>query len=181
MPLTPLSDFKGPPYRPKIPVIAGLGLVALLDATSLPLKWVGVITPSGSYVIASGIQQASWVLVVVVVVAALAIRLAIAAPVTWVRCLFVALDFFVPLGMYLEYIDNLGRAEFVHDHAISRPWVLSRAGRHCSAHRLDRARMARAGRLDPQDPASHRLTPIRSERGTRPRAAACRGRAATCR
>jgi hypothetical protein len=93
MPLTPLADFKGPPYRPKIAVIAGLALVALLDA------------------IASGIQQASWMLVVVVVVAALAIRLAIAPPVTWVRCLFVALDFFVPLGMYLEYIDNLGRAE----------------------------------------------------------------------
>jgi hypothetical protein len=111
MPLTPLSDFKGPPYRPKIPVIAGLALVALLDATSVPLKWVGVITPSGGYVIASGIQQASWMLVVAVVVAGLAIRLAIAAPATWVRCLFVALDFFVPLGMYLEYIDNLGRAE----------------------------------------------------------------------
>jgi hypothetical protein len=111
MPLTPLSDFKGPPYRPKIPVIAGLAVVALLDATSVPLKWVGVITPSGSYVIASGIQQASWMLVVAVVVAALAIRLAIAPPATWVRCLFVALDFFVPLGMYLEYIDNLGRAE----------------------------------------------------------------------
>jgi hypothetical protein len=111
MPLTPLPELRAPPYRPQILVIVGLVLVALLDGASVFLKWVGVITAGGSYVIANGLQEASWMLVVAVVVAALAIRLTVAPPAAFVRCVFVALDFFVPLGMYLEYIDNLGRAE----------------------------------------------------------------------
>jgi hypothetical protein len=111
MPLTPLSEYKAPPYQPKILVLGAFTLVALADGASVLLNWVGVITPSGRYVIARGIQQANWMLLVAVVVAALAIRLALAPPRAFTRFVFVALDFFVPLGMYIEYIDNLGRAE----------------------------------------------------------------------
>ena len=111
MPLTPISQYRAPAYKPKILVIVALIVVALLDAGSVPLKWVGVITSSGAYVIDTGLQQASWMLVVAAVAAALAIRLTVAPPRSFVRCVFVALDFFVPLGIYIEYINNLGRAE----------------------------------------------------------------------
>ena len=86
-------------------------VVAILDATSMLLNWVGVFTSGGSYVIANGIQQASWILVVAVVVIALAIRLALVRRLACVHCAFVGLDFLVLLGMYIEYVDNLGRAE----------------------------------------------------------------------
>jgi hypothetical protein len=111
MPLTPLSEYKEPPYRPKILVIAAFTLLAVVYGESVLLNWVGVVTPSGRYVIASGIQRANWMLLVASVVAALAVRLALAPPRAFTRFVFVALDFFVPLGMYIEYIDNLGRAE----------------------------------------------------------------------
>ena len=94
-----------------VPVAGASHNGALVDGASVLLNWVGVITPSGRYVIARGIQQANWMLLVAVVVAALAIRLALAPPRAFTRFVFVALDFFVPLGMYIEYIDNLGRAE----------------------------------------------------------------------
>ena len=111
MSLTPLSRYQPPPYRPKVPVIVALLTVAALDAASMPLHWVGVITDAGSYVIANGFEQASWVLVVAAVVIALAVRLILGPPTAFVRCVFVGLDFLVPLGLYIEYIDNLGRAE----------------------------------------------------------------------
>jgi hypothetical protein len=72
---------------------------------------VGVITDAGAYVIANGFEQASWVLVVAAVVIALAVRLVLGPPTGFVRCVFVGLDFLVPLGLYIEYINNLGRAE----------------------------------------------------------------------
>jgi hypothetical protein len=50
-------------------------------------------------------------LLVAAVVAAIAARLSVAPPAGFIRFVFVALDFFVPLGLYIEYIDNLGRAE----------------------------------------------------------------------
>jgi hypothetical protein len=111
MSLTPLSRYRPPPYRPKVLVIIVLMVVALLDATSMLLKWVGVFTSGGSYVIANGLQQASWVLVVAAVVIALAVRLSLGPPTGFVRCAFVGLDFFVLLGLYIEYVNNLGRAE----------------------------------------------------------------------
>src|SRR5579859_1181467 len=111
MPLSPLSRFQPPPYRPKGLVIAGMLTVALLDTASMPLNWVGVITDGGSYVIANGFEQASWVLVVAVVVIALAVRLILGPPTGFIRCVFVGLDFLVPLGLYIEYVNNLARAE----------------------------------------------------------------------
>jgi hypothetical protein len=111
MSLTPLSRYQPPPYRPKVMVIVALLTVALLDTASMLLNWVGVITDAGGYVIANGFEQASWVLVVAAVVIALAVRLVLGPPTGFVRCVFVGLDFLVPLGLYIEYINNLGRAE----------------------------------------------------------------------
>jgi hypothetical protein len=111
MSLTPLSRYQPPPYRPKVMVIVALLTVALLDTASMLLNWVGVITDAGAYVIANGFEQASWVLVVAAVVIALAVRLVLGPPTGFVRCVFVGLDFLVPLGLYIEYINNLGRAE----------------------------------------------------------------------
>src|ERR1700727_547485 len=85
MPLTPLSEYKEPPYRPKILVIAAFTLLAVVYGESVLLNWVGVVTPSGRYVIASGIQRAIWMLLVAVVVAALAVRLALAPPRAFTR------------------------------------------------------------------------------------------------
>lgn len=111
MPLSPLSRYQPPPYRPKVLVVVAMLTVALLDAVSLPLNWVGVITDGGSYVIENGVEQASWILVVAVVVVALAIRLMVGPPTALVRCAYVGLDFLVSLGLYIEYVNNLGRAE----------------------------------------------------------------------
>ena len=111
MSLSPLSRYQPPPYRPKVLVIVALLTVALMDLVSMLLNWVGVITDAGNYVIANGFEQASWVLVVVVVVIALAVRLIVGPPTGFVRCVLVGLDFLVPLGLYIEYVNNLGRAE----------------------------------------------------------------------
>ena len=111
MSLSPLSRYQPPRYRPKVPVIVALLTVALLDVASIFLNWVGVITDAGSYVVANGFEQASWVLVVAVVVIALAVRLIVGPPTAFVRCVFVGLDFLVSLGLYIEYVNNLGRAE----------------------------------------------------------------------
>jgi hypothetical protein len=111
MPLTPLSRYQPPPYRPKVLVVVALLTVALLYTASMFLNWVGVITDAGSYVIANGFEQASWVLVAAVVVIALAVRLIVGPPTAFVHCVFVGLDFLVGLGLYIEYVNNLGRAE----------------------------------------------------------------------
>ncbi len=111
MSLSPLSRYQPPPYRPKVLVIVALVVVALLDATSMLLKWVGVFTSAGDYVIANGLQQASWILVVAAVVVALAVRLSLRPPTGFVHFVFVGVDFLVLLGLYIEYINNLGRAE----------------------------------------------------------------------
>lgn len=59
----------------------------------------------------TGLRQANWILAVAAVVVAVAVRLSLAPPAGFLRFVFVALDFFVPLGLYIEYIDNVGRAE----------------------------------------------------------------------
>jgi hypothetical protein len=111
MALRPLSTYQAPPYRPRVAVIAALVAVAVLYAASMPLNWVGVVTSAGAYVIVTGFRQANWMLVVAAVVIAVAVRLSLAPPAGFLHFVFVALDFFVPLGLYIEYIDNLGRAE----------------------------------------------------------------------
>jgi hypothetical protein len=50
-------------------------------------------------------------LAVAVIVVVIAIRISQAPPTGFLRFGFVALDFLVSLGLYIEYIDNLGRAE----------------------------------------------------------------------
>ena len=105
MPLSSLSRYQPPPYRPKVLVIVALVTVALLDAASMPLNWVGVITDGGSYVIANGVQQASWIIFVTVVVLAVGARLVLGPPTAFVRCVYVGLDF-LPLGLYIEYVNN---------------------------------------------------------------------------
>jgi hypothetical protein len=111
MSLKPLSSFQAQPYRPRTTVVAGLAVVAALYTGSMFLNWVGVITAGGSYVIVKGIQQANWILVVAAILVGLTVRVSRVPPDGIMRFLFVALDFFVPLGLYIEYIDNLGRAE----------------------------------------------------------------------
>lgn len=111
MPLTPLSAYQPPPYRPKLPVVIALVLVAVVYAASMLLDWVGVITAAGSYVIVTGLHQANWMLLVAAILLAVALRLSVSPPSGYTRFLFVVLDFYVPLGLYIEYIDNLGRAE----------------------------------------------------------------------
>ena len=111
MPLTPLSEYQSLPYRPRIAVVVAFAGVAVLYTVSMFLNWAGVFTQGGTYLIVDGLRQANWLMVVAAVVVALAVRVSLAPPAGFVRFVFVALDFFVPLGLYGEYIDNLGRAD----------------------------------------------------------------------
>ena len=141
MPLTPLSAYQPPPYRPKLPVVIALVLVAVVYAASMLLDWVGrtkseprataaaraieravdatiaardALTPDlggAATTIVNGLHQANWMLLVAAILLAVALRLSVSPPSGYTRFLFVVLDFYVPLGLYIEYIDNLGRAE----------------------------------------------------------------------
>jgi uncharacterized membrane protein len=111
MALRPLTAYQVEAYRPRIPVIVGLIVVAALYVGSMFLNWAGVVAVDGSYLIVTGLRQANWMLAVAVVVLVLAIRLSRAPPTGFLHFGFVALDFLVTLGLYIEYIDNLGRAE----------------------------------------------------------------------
>jgi hypothetical protein len=111
MALRPLTAYQAERYRPRIPVIVGLIVVAALYVGSMFLNWAGVVAVNGSYLIVTGLRQANWMLAVGVVVVVLAIRLSRAPPTGFLHFGFVALDFLVTLGLYIEYIDNLGRAD----------------------------------------------------------------------
>jgi hypothetical protein len=108
--LKPLSTYQPRPYRPRLVAIIALLAVALLYACAMPLHWVGVVTATGSYVIVSGIDKASWMLLAAAVIVAIAVRLMLAPPGGYVRFAMLLLDFFVSLGLYIAYIDNQGRA-----------------------------------------------------------------------
>lgn len=110
MSLKPLSAYQPEPYRPRRLAIAGLLAVAAMFLLSLPLNWVGVVTELGQYEMVSGIERANWVVAVAVVALAVAVRLMLRPPGGYLRFLLLLLDFFVPLGMYIEYIDNDARA-----------------------------------------------------------------------
>ena len=111
MTLRPPFSFEPTPYRPKWLAIAGLLVAAASYVASMPLQWAGVVSPFGSYEIVSGIEQANWMIVAAVAVIAIAVRLIREPPGGYIRFFFVFLDFFISLGLYIEYIDNLGRAE----------------------------------------------------------------------
>lgn len=111
MSLQPLSSYQPTPYRPKWFAIGGLLVAALSYLVSMPLHWVGVLTPLGAYVIVSGIEQANWMIVAAVAIIAIVVRLIREPPGSYIRFFFVFLDFFISLGLYIEYIDNVGRAE----------------------------------------------------------------------
>lgn len=111
MRLRPLSEYQPAPYGPKWHAIAGLLVAAASYLVSMPLQWAGVVSPFGSYQIVSGIEQANWMIVAAVAAVAIAVRLMREPPGGYIRFFFVFLDFFVSLGLYIEYIDNVGRAE----------------------------------------------------------------------
>jgi hypothetical protein len=108
--LKPLSTYQSRPYRPRRVAILALLAVALLYACSMPLRWVGVVTATGSYVIVPGIDKASWMLAAAAVIVAVATRLTLAPPGGYLRFVLLLLDFLVSLGLYIAYIDNEGRA-----------------------------------------------------------------------
>lgn len=108
--LQPLSAYQPTTYRPKWLAIVGLLVAAASYVVSMPLHWAGVVSPLGSYVIVSGIEQANWMLIAAAAVVAIAVRLMREPPGGYVRFFFVFLDFFISLGLYVEYIDNVGRA-----------------------------------------------------------------------
>jgi hypothetical protein len=108
--LKPLSTYQSRPYRPRRLAILALLAVSLLYACSMPLRWVGVITATGTYVIVSGIDKASWMLVAAAVIVAIAVRLMLAPPGGYLRFALLLLDFLVALGLYIAYLDNEGRA-----------------------------------------------------------------------
>ncbi|MFI5250716.1 MAG: hypothetical protein ACHQTF_12135 [Gemmatimonadales bacterium] len=111
MSLRPLSAYQPRPYRPKWTAIAGLLVAAASYVASMPLPWAGVVSPFGRYEIVKGIQQANWMIVAAVAVVAIAMRLLREPPGSYIRFFLVFLDFFISLGLYIEYIDNVGRAE----------------------------------------------------------------------
>ncbi len=111
MSLQPLSAYQPTPYRPKWFAIGGLLAAAVSYVISMPLHWVGVLTPLGGYVIVSGIEQANWMIVAAVAIIVIVVRLTREPPGSYIRFFFVFLDFFISLGLYIEYIDNVGRAE----------------------------------------------------------------------
>jgi hypothetical protein len=108
--LKPLSAYQSGPYRPRRAAITALLLVALLYVGSMPLHWVGVVTATGTYVIVSGIDRASWILVAAAIIVAIAVRLMLAPPGGYLRFALLLLDFFICLGLHIAYIDNQGRA-----------------------------------------------------------------------
>jgi hypothetical protein len=108
--LKPLSAYQPGPYRPRWVALVGLLAVAVLYAVSMPLHWAGVVTAIGSYQIVSGIEQANWLIVAAAIIAGVAVRLMRSPPGGYVRFLLLLLDFFISLGMYIEYIDNDARA-----------------------------------------------------------------------
>jgi hypothetical protein len=108
--LQPLSTYQSGPYRPRLITILALLTVPLLYICSMPLRWVGVVTDTGSYVIVSGIDKASWLLVAAAAIVAVAVRLMLAPPGGYLRFALLLLDFLVALGLYIAYIDNQGRA-----------------------------------------------------------------------
>jgi hypothetical protein len=108
--LRPLSEYQPGRYRPHWIAVAGLLGVAVLYAISMPLHWVGVVTATGGYQVVSGLEKANWMILVAVVIGAVAVRLLLRPPGGYLRFLLLLLDFFVPLGMYIEYIDNDARA-----------------------------------------------------------------------
>ncbi len=110
MTLKPLSEYHAEPYRPRWVAVAGLLAVAAVYVASMPLLWVGVVTATGGYQRVPGIERANWMILAAAVVLAVAVRLMRSPPSGYVRFLLLLLDFFIPLGMYIEYIDNLGRA-----------------------------------------------------------------------
>jgi hypothetical protein len=111
MRLRPLSEYQPAPYRPKWCAITGLLVAATSIVVSMPLRWAGVVSPLGTYEIVTGIEQASWMIVASVAVVAIAVRLMREPPGGYIRFFVVFLDFFISLGLYIEYIDNVGRAE----------------------------------------------------------------------
>lgn len=111
MSLRPLSAYGADPYRPRILVIVGLIVVATLYVGSIFLNWVGVVAADGSYLIVTGLGQANWILAIAGVVVVFAIFLSRTPPTGLLHFAFVAVDFLAALGLYIEYIDNLGRAE----------------------------------------------------------------------
>ena len=111
MSLRPLSAYEAGPYRPRRKAIAALLVVAAVYVGSMPLHWVAVISSTGTYEIVDGLQQANWILVGTVAIVAVAVALVRAPPGGFIRFSLVALDFAFTLGMYIEYIDNLGRAD----------------------------------------------------------------------
>jgi hypothetical protein len=108
--LKPLSVYQSGRYRPPRVAITALVLTALLYMGSMPLHWVGVVTTTGSYVIVSGIDKASWMLVAAAITVGIAVRLVLAPPGGYLRFALLLLDFCVCLGLYIAYIDNQGRA-----------------------------------------------------------------------
>jgi hypothetical protein len=108
--LKPLSAYRSGPYRPPLAAIASLLLAAVLYTGSMPLHWVGVVSATGSYVIVSGIDKASWVVAAASIIVALAVRLILAPPGGYIRFALLLLNFWVCLGLYIAYIDNQGRA-----------------------------------------------------------------------
>jgi hypothetical protein len=108
--LKPLSAYESAPYRPRRVAITALLTAAVLYIGSMPLHWVGVVTSTGSYVIVSGVDKASWIVVAAAIVVAVAVRLMRAPPGGYLRFTLVLLDFCVCLGLYIAYIDNQGRA-----------------------------------------------------------------------
>jgi hypothetical protein len=109
--LRPLSEYQPRPYRPKWTAIAGLLVAAASYVVSMPLHWAGVVSQLGRYEIVSGIEQANWMIVAALAIVAIAVRLVREPPGGYIRFFFVFLDFFISLGLYIEYIDNVGRAE----------------------------------------------------------------------
>jgi hypothetical protein len=108
--LRPLSEYQPEPYRPRWAAIGALVAVAVAFAATMPLGWVGVVTPLGRYVHVSGIEMANWMLLAAVVIVVVAVRLVREPAGGYLRFVLLLLDVFVPLGMYIEYIDNLSRA-----------------------------------------------------------------------
>ncbi len=111
MALRPLSAYQTAAYRPRLLAVGGLVAVAILYASSMSLRWVGVVTPGGAYVIVDGLREANWLLAIAAIVLGLALRLYVAPPGGFIRFALLLVNFLVLLGLYIEYIDNLGRAE----------------------------------------------------------------------
>ena len=99
-----------PPYRRPVPLLATLAAVAAIIAVSMPLPWHRRFIIGAGYTVTLGIGTASWLLVLVSVLLALAVRIATRRLRGYQVALLLAVTLITMIGVYADWADNYVQA-----------------------------------------------------------------------